>query len=80
MSKTTPSRRIRDLDEKKLRRVVLIQGLQLKAVTRENKALRDKIQLMESIHTGSFRFFLKLAYACEVIVILRSIKRLFRRS
>ena len=78
MSKTTPSRRIRDLDEKKLRRVVLIQGLQLKAVTRENKALRDKIQLMESIHTGSFRFFLKLAYACEVI--LRSIKRLFRRS
>ena len=78
MSKTTPSRRIRDLDEKKLRRVVLIQGLQLKAVTRENKALRDKIQLMESIHIGPFRFFLKLAYACEVI--LRSIKRLFRRS
>ena len=78
MSKTTPSRRIRDLDEKKLRRVVLIQGLQLKAVTRENKALRDKIQLMESIHTGPFRFFLKLAYACEVI--LRGIKRLFRRS
>lgn len=78
MSKTTPSRRIRDLDEKKLRRVVLIQGLQLKAVTRENKALRDKIHLMESIHSGPFRFFLKLAYTCEVI--LSNIKRLFRRS
>lgn len=78
MSKTTPSRRIRDLDERKLRRVVLIQGLQLKAVTRENKALRDKIYLLESIHSGPFKFFLKLAYACEVI--LRGIKRLFRRS
>lgn len=78
MSKTTPSRRIRDLDERKLRRVVLIQGLQLKAITRENKDLRDKIQLMESIHSGPFKFFLKLAYTCEVI--LRSIKRLFRRS
>ena len=78
MSKTTPSRRIRDLDEKKLRRVVLVQGLQIKALTRENKSLRDKIELIEDIHTGPFKFFFKLAYACEVI--LNSVKRFLRRS
>ena len=77
-SKKTPSNRLRDLHDQKLRRIVLIQGLQLRSAKRENERLRHKIKIMEAANSGSYKFFYKLAYTCEVI--LNFIRKPFRRN
>ena len=78
-SKKTPTnKRLASLSNSKIKRIILIQGLQIKSLQRENEQLRKKIEIMESAYKGPYKFFYKLAYACEVI--LRLVRKPFRRN
>ena len=78
-SKKTPSnKRILDLNNAKIRRIILVQSLQIKSLQRENQNLRNKVVLVEGTIKGPYKFFYKLAYACEVI--LNIVKSPFRRK
>ena len=76
-SKKTPTNRLRDLNSQKIRRILIVQNLQIRSLQRENDRLKQKICIMESAHTGPYKFFYKLAYACEVILNL--VSKPFRR-
>ena len=74
---TTPSNRSRELSEKKLRRIVILQGLRIRSLERENARLLRKLKLIDSTIDGKlYKFFYKLAYACEVI--LKTVSKPFR--
>ncbi len=66
------------LHDQKMRRVLIIQNLQIRSLKRENQHLRQQIQIMKQAHEGPYKFFFKLAYGFEVI--LNSIKKLFRSN
>jgi len=77
-SKKTPSNTFRDIHSYKIRRIIIVQSLQIKSLKRENDRLDNKIQRMEATNKGMYKFFFKLAYGCEVI--LRLICKPFRSS
>jgi len=78
-SKKTPSNgRQVELYGQKLRRMLIIQNLQIRSLKRECQHLKNKIKVMEQTNQGSYRFFYKLAYGCEVI--LNYVRKLFRRN
>lgn len=78
-NKKTPSnKRILDLNSTKIRRIILVQSLQIKSLQRENQHLRNRVKLAEGTLNGPYKFFYKLAYACEVI--LNIVKSPFRRK
>ena len=78
-SKKTPSNTNHVvLHDQKMRRVLIIQNLQIRSLKRENQHLKRQIQIMKQAHEGSYKFFFKLAYGFEVI--LNSIRNLFRRN
>ena len=79
MSKMTPSNKNQvELYGQKLRRMLIIQNLQIRSLKRECRHLRNQIRVMEQTRQGSYRFFFKLAYGCEVI--LNCMRKLFRRN
>jgi len=78
-SKKTPSnKRLVNLNNSKIKRIILVQSLQLKSLQRENEYLRKKIETMRAAHKGPYKYFYKLAYACEVI--FRIVRKPFRRK
>ncbi len=78
-NKKTPSNeRQATLHAQKMRRLLIIQDLQIRSLKRENRHLKRQLQVIAQAQQGSYKFFFKLAYGFEVI--LNSIRNLFRRN